>query len=259
MTSAAIKVTFLGTGTSQGVPVIGCQCEVCASADPRDNRTRSALLVESQQAHFVIDTGPDFRFQMLREKVSRLDAVLFTHEHKDHTAGLDDVRSFNFLQKKDMPIYGRKHVLEQIKREFAYIFAEHKYPGIPSVETHIVDNKIFFINGLPITPVEVLHYKLPIFGYRVGNFAYITDAKSISEAEKEKLKGLDVLVLNALQHTEHLAHLTLSEAVALAQELNPRMCYLTHLSHKMGTHQNTAAGLPPNVQIAYDGLKLEVF
>ena len=251
-----MKVTFLGTGTSQGVPVIGCHCEVCESLDFRDKRLRSSILIEVDGQHLVIDSGPDFRQQMLRERVEKLDALLFTHEHKDHTAGMDDIRSFNFLQKKDMPIYGRKQVLEQLKQEFAYVFNQSKYPGIPQVAVHELKNEPFKIEQTSITPIEVLHYKLPVFGFRINDFAYITDMKTISPEEEKKLNGLDVLVINALQKTAHVSHLTLKEAIDFAQKIGAKKTYFTHLSHKMGKQTDVEQELPEQVSIAYDGLKL---
>lgn len=251
-----MKITFLGTGTSQGVPVIACNCDVCTSLDYRDKRLRSSILIEADDLAIVVDTGPDFRQQMLRERVKKLDAVLFTHEHKDHTAGLDDIRSFNFKQKKDMPIYAADHVLEQLKREFAYIFADVKYPGVPKIEVNTIENKPFKVEGLEINPIEVMHYKLPVLGFRIGDFAYITDAKTISEIEKEKLQGLDVLVLNALQKDPHISHLTLEEAIRLSQELGASKTYFTHISHKLGEHQDVEKELPVNVSLAHDGLQI---
>lgn len=213
--------------------------------------------IEVNGLSIVVDTGPDFRQQMLRERVRKLDAVLFTHEHKDHTAGLDDIRSFNFRQKKEMPIYGKQNVLDQLKREFSYVFQDLKYPGIPQISTHTIENKAFDIEGTTILPIEVLHYKLPVFGFRIENFAYITDAKTISDTEKEKLHDLDVLVLNALQKDEHISHLTLSEAVDLANEIGAKQTYFTHISHKLGTHAAVLPELPDTVSLAYDGLKIE--
>ena len=253
-----MKITFLGTGTSQGVPVIGCQCEVCTSTDFHNNRLRSSILVEHQDASIVIDTGPDFRQQMLRERVNRLDAVVFTHEHKDHTAGLDDIRSFNFLQKTDMPVYGRANVLNQLKQEFSYIFHEKKYPGVPRVTVHQITNKPFEINGVKILPIEVMHYKLPVFGFRIGDFTYITDANYIAEEEKEKIRGSEVLVLNALQKQEHISHFTLDQAVELMEELKPKKGYFTHISHKLGLHAEVSKQLPDFIELAWDGLKLDI-
>ncbi len=253
-----MKLTFLGTGTSQGVPVIACNCEVCTSIDFQDKRLRSSIFIETENCNIVIDTGPDFRQQMLRERVQKLDAVLFTHEHKDHTAGMDDIRSFNFRQKKDMPIYARKSVLNQIIQEFEYIFRENKYPGVPQVDAIEIENKPFKVDNTEITPIEVLHYKLPVFGYRIENFAYITDAKTISDTEKEKLQNLDVLVINALQKEAHISHLTLEEAIQLAEELQAKKTYLTHISHKLGTHREVSKTLPDNIALAYDGLKIEL-
>ncbi|RLD23687.1 MAG: MBL fold metallo-hydrolase [Bacteroidetes bacterium] len=253
-----MKVTFLGTGTSQGVPVIACTCPVCRSIDFKDKRLRSSIHLQTNSTSIIIDIGPDFRQQVLRENIPLLDAILLTHEHKDHTAGLDDVRSYNFKQNKDMPVYGRKEVLQQLQTEFGYIFSDIKYPGVPSVDLKEITNNKFSIDGLIIEPVEVMHYKLPVFGFKIGDFAYVTDAKTISETEKSKLKGLDVLVLNALQKEAHISHLTLSEAIELIKELEPKKTYLTHISHNLGLSRDILPTLPDNVHLAYDGLKFEV-
>ncbi|KYG82647.1 MBL fold metallo-hydrolase [Roseivirga echinicomitans] len=253
-----MKVAFLGTGTSQGVPVIGCSCEVCRSLDFRDKRLRTSIHLEVDGLSIIFDSGPDFRQQILRENITQLDALVFTHEHKDHTAGMDDIRSFNFLQKKDIPVYARKNVIEQLKREFAYIFSESKYPGIPSVDIQEIDSSPFFIEKTKITPIEVIHFKLPVFGFRIKDFTYITDAKTISDTEKEKIKGSKTLVINALQIDAHPSHMTLDEAIQLAKEINAEKTYFTHLSHKMGTHKKVSILLPENIEIAYDGLKIEI-
>ena len=253
-----MKITILGSGTSQGVPVIGCECAVCKSIDFRDKRLRSSIHIEVEDQSFVIDSGPDFRQQMLRAKIKKLDALLFTHEHKDHTAGMDDIRSFNFLQKKNIPVYARNTVIDQLKREFEYVFAKSKYPGVPQVQVHEVTNKKFSVHGIELTPIEILHYKLPVFGFRIKDFTYITDAKTISEEEKEKIKGSKVLILNALQKTPHISHLTLEEAIYLAQEIKAEKTYLTHLSHKMGRHRHVANELPEGIEIAYDGLVINL-
>jgi len=253
-----LKVTFLGTGTSQGVPVIACDCPVCSSLDYRDKRLRSSIHLELEGKSLVIDTGPDFRQQMLREKIHHLDGVLFTHEHKDHTGGLDDIRSYNFLQKKDMPIYGTKKVLNQIKREFAYIFEEVKYPGVPSVITHEIVNEPFYAEGIHVVPIQVLHYRLPVFGFRFGDFTYITDAKYIDDTELDKIKGSKVLVLNALQQSHHISHFTLEEAIQLVAQVKPESAYFTHISHRLGTHQEVEKILPPNIHLAFDGLKITI-
>lgn len=253
-----MRVTLLGTGTSQGVPVIGCECEVCRSVNYKDKRTRSSILVECDETQLVIDTGPDFRAQMLRERVKKLDAVLFTHAHKDHTAGLDDIRSFNFLQKSDMPIYAEEEVHHQLKKEFAYIFASKKYPGVPQVNLHPITNKPFYVKKNKIVPIRVMHYKLPVFGFRFGDFTYITDANHISDQEKEKIKGSKVIVLNALQKEPHISHFTLDQALALLDELQPDRGYLTHISHRLGLHSTVSEELPTNVQLAWDGLKIEL-
>ena len=253
-----MKVTFLGTGTSQGIPVIGCQCEVCSSIDYHDKRLRSSIFVEYNGLNLVVDTGPDFRNQMLRERVNRLDAVLYTHSHKDHTAGMDDIRSFNFLQKKDMPVYATEFTQERLKEEFSYIFSENKYPGIPQVVMHPITKDPFEIDGETITPVEVMHYKMPVLGFRFGDFTYITDANHIEEEERAKVRGSKILVLNALQKKEHISHFSLSEALEMIEDLKPEKAYLTHIGHYMGLHAEVNKELPENVEIAWDGLKVEI-
>ena len=249
-----MKVTFLGTGTSQGVPVIGCDCEVCKSVDFQDKRFRSSIHVEIDGLSLVVDTGPDFRMQMLNNRITRLDAVLFTHAHKDHTAGMDDIRSFNFRQGTDMPVYAEDVVLEQLKREFAYVFAENKYPGVPRVDTIPITTTPFQIKGTTITPIRVMHHRLPVLGFRFGGFTYITDANFIDEDQKELIKGSEVVVLNALQKSPHISHFTFDEAVSLGEELGARKTYLTHISHKLGTHREVKHELPEGVELAYDEL-----
>ncbi len=251
-----ITVTFLGTGTSQGVPVIACPCPVCHSADPHDKRLRSSLLVESGGVTVVIDSGPDFRQQMLREEVLHLDAILFTHEHKDHIAGMDDIRAYNFIQKKPMDIWAEPRVQHALRCEFAYVFAEYKYPGIPQVNLHTIDGQPFHVNGLTFEPVRVYHYRLPIYGFRFGDFTYITDAKSIPPASMEKIRGTRYLILNALRKKHHLTHFTLEEALSVIEEIQPEKAWLTHMSHLMGFHREVQAELPENVYLAYDGLSV---
>lgn len=253
-----MKITFLGTGTSQGVPLIACKCEVCTSVSTKDKRLRSAIMVETEATTIVIDTGPDFRQQMLREQVEKLDAVVFTHEHKDHIAGLDDVRAFNFIQRKHIDVYATNRVQDAIKREFAYIFSDDKYPGIPLINLHKIDLAPFKINDIELVPIEVMHYKMPVLGFRIADFTYITDAKSITEKEKEKIKGTKVLVLNALRREEHISHFTFQEAINLAKELDVEQAYFTHISHQLGLHNAVSEELPSNIFLAYDGLKLEL-
>lgn len=254
-----MKITFLGTGTSQGVPVIGCDCPVCSSLDFRDKRLRSAIHLEIDGKSIVIDTGPDFRTQMLREKINTVDAIVFTHEHKDHTAGLDDIRPYNFMQKKDMPVFATKKVLGQIKREFSYIFEEVKYPGVPKVLTHEISKASSFeVEGIPFTPIEVMHYRLPVLGFRIGDFTYITDAKTIAKEELEKIKGTKYLVLNALQTSHHISHFTLEEAIDMVNYLQPEKAFFTHISHRLGTHSEVEATLPEHIRLAYDGLKVDI-
>lgn len=252
-------VTFLGTGTSQGVPVIGCECPVCTSEDRKDRRLRSSIMVEADGKILVVDTGPDFRYQMLREKVKTLDAVIFTHEHKDHIAGLDDVRAFNYRQGRAMDIYAHPRVQEALKRDFHYAFAEKKHYGIPLLDLHpIHKDAIFTAAGMKIQPIEVMHYMLPILGFRFGDFSYITDGKTISPAEKAKLKGTKILVLNALQKTSHISHFTLEEAIDLAGEIGAEQTYLTHISHVLGKHADVSTELPAGIALAYDGLKIKI-
>lgn len=253
-----IKVTFLGTGTSQGVPLIACSCDVCKSEDAKDKRLRSSILIESSKTRLVVDSGPDFRQQLLREQITKLDAVVFTHEHKDHIAGLDEVKAFNFLNKMRMPVFASERVQTALKREFAYIFADEKYPGIPEIDLYPIEDSMFTVGDLMIEPITVMHYKLPVKAFRVADFAYVTDANFIAETEKEKLKDLQVLVLNALRRETHISHFTLEEALALIKELNPKKAYLTHISHQLGTHADVTAELPENVELAYDGLQIVI-
>ncbi len=251
-----MKITFLGTGTSQGIPVIACECDVCNSIDYRDKRTRASIHIEVDGLSLVVDTGPDFRTQILRERIKSLDAVLFTHAHKDHTAGMDDVRSFNFKQKMDIPVYASKEVISQLKSEFAYVFAEEKYPGVPRIDAIEIENTPFKIKETDITPIEVLHFKLPVFGFRIKDFTYITDANYIAEQEKEKIKGSKVLVLNALQQKPHISHFTLDQALELAAELGAEQTYFTHMSHHMGKQRDVEKLLPEGVFFAHDGLQI---
>jgi len=255
-----MKLTFLGTGTSSGVPMIGCTCPVCRSLDFRDQRLRVAVHLAVAGRSLVVDTGPDFRQQMLRAHITRLDGILFTHEHKDHTAGLDDVRAFNFRQQQEMPVFAEPRVIEQLKREYAYVFAEHKYPGVPQVGLHPItdDQQPFDVLGLAVQPLRALHHKLPVLGFRLGGLAYLTDANFLADSTLEQMRGADTIVLNALRHEPHLSHFSLSEAVAILEELKPRRAYLTHISHQLGRHREVEATLPPWIRLAYDGLAVEV-
>jgi phosphoribosyl 1,2-cyclic phosphate phosphodiesterase len=253
-----VKIIFLGTGTSQGVPVIACECAICLSVNSKDKRLRTSILVEEQGKTFVIDTGPDFRQQMLRANVKQLDAVIFTHEHKDHIAGFDDIRAFNFVLKKKIDVYASANVQEGIRKEFHYIFSDFKYPGIPQINLHLLENKLTNIEGVDVLPIEVMHYKLPVFGFRIGDFTYITDANYISDEEKEKIKGSKILVLNALRREDHISHFTLQQAIDLVAELKPEKAYFTHISHQLGLHDTVNLELPATIELAYDGLEIEV-
>jgi phosphoribosyl 1,2-cyclic phosphate phosphodiesterase len=253
-----LKITFLGTGTSQGIPVIGCKCAGCTSEDIRDKRLRSSVLVETGEKVIVIDTGPDFRQQMLNSGVNKLDAVLFTHEHRDHIAGLDDIRAFNFIQKSPLDVFAEDRVMRALRSGFPYVFAEKKYPGIPQVVMHEIATEPFQVGLSDIIPIRMMHYRLPVLGFRIGDFAYLTDGNYISEAEKAKLFGVKVLVVNALRRETHISHFTLFQAVTLINELSPRTAYLTHLSHQMGPVKDLESELPEQIRPAYDGLTLEV-
>jgi phosphoribosyl 1,2-cyclic phosphate phosphodiesterase len=252
-----LKVTLLGTGTSQGVPVIGCTCDVCLSLDYRDKRFRSSIHIEVDGRSFVIDTGPDFRQQMLREKINRLDAVIFTHAHRDHTAGLDDVRAYNFIQQMDMPVYGTAEVLAQLKNEYSYIFAKEAYPGLPRLKVFEINETPFEVNNIKITPLPVRHLHLPVLGFRIHNFSYITDANFIPDETVELLRGTEILVLNALQKQPHVSHFNLEQAISQVERIKPIKTYFTHLSHKMGTHSDISEELPSNIALGFDGLKIE--
>ncbi|HZY78054.1 MAG TPA: MBL fold metallo-hydrolase [Cyclobacteriaceae bacterium] len=251
-----MKISFLGTGTSQGVPVIGCTCEVCRSLDYRDKRLRSSVHVEVDGLSIVIDTGPDFRQQMLREGISRLDAVLFTHGHRDHLAGLDDVRAYNFLQESDMPLYATTNVLQQIKTEFYYAFDENKYPGIPQLQLNPIASQPFMVGQTKVTPLPVMHLKLPVLGFRIGNFSYITDANMIPDSTLELLEGTEVLVLNALQKQKHISHFNLEEALVMTKRIGAGQTFFTHISHKLGLHKKVQAELPESVALGHDGLAI---
>ena len=253
-----MEFTFLGTGTSQGVPLIGCKCEVCQSTDPKDQRLRSSLMVESGVSRVVIDTGPDFRQQMLREKVESLASVVFTHEHKDHIAGLDDVRAFNYIQKKAMDVYATERVQGALKREFFYIFNGDNYPGIPRINLHTITDELFISAEIPFIPIPVMHMNLPVLGFKIGNFSYITDANSISDSSKKIIFKSDVLVLNALRKEKHVSHFTLDEAISLIEELQPKKAFLTHISHQLGKHSEVESSLPSHIRLAFDGLRISL-
>ncbi|MCC6186059.1 MAG: MBL fold metallo-hydrolase [Chitinophagaceae bacterium] len=253
-----MRITFLGTGTSQGVPVIACRCAVCISADTHDHRLRSSVMIETDELCVVIDSGPDFRYQMLRAGVQKLDALVFTHGHKDHTAGMDDIRAFNYCQQCDMDVYASLETQEVLHREFQYVFQNSSYPGVPQIQLHTIANEPFFIQGLEIIPIRLLHYKLEVFGFRIGDFTYITDANFIAPEELLKIQGSKVVVLNALRREAHISHFTLDEAVSLAQKLGCPQTYFTHISHQLGLHQQVSCELPQGIQLAYDGLVLTI-
>lgn len=252
-----MKITFLGTGTSQGVPVIACPCEVCQSQDPKDKRLRTSVKIEINGNVFVIDSGPDFRQQMLASNTKQLDALIFTHEHKDHIAGMDDIRAFNYFSKKAIDIYATERVQQALKREFYYVFSDEKYPGIPEVNLHTINEKEpFTINGVTFSPIRVLHYYLPVLGFRVGDFVYITDANKIEADEFEKMRGVKVLVLNALRKQKHISHFTLDEAIEIAQRTRAERTFLTHISHQLGKHNEVEKELPNGIFLGFDGMEI---
>ena len=236
--------------------MVACDCRVCRSDDTKDKRLRSSILVQSATTSFVVDTTPDFRYQMLREQVKKLDAVLYTHPHKDHIAGLDDVKAFTFNSGNPMEVYANELTQESLKREFYYIFTDKKYPGIPQINLNTIDLTPFSIGDIPVIPILVWHLHMPVFGFRFGNFTYITDANRMEESEKEKIKGSEILILNALRHKKHLSHFTLKEATDLVQELEISQAYFTHVSHQLGKHQEINSELPNTIELAYDGMQL---
>jgi phosphoribosyl 1,2-cyclic phosphate phosphodiesterase len=252
----SLKITFLGTGTSSGVPMIACDCEVCTSTDKKDKRLRSSILVESETTTIVVDTTPDFRYQMLREGVKKLDAVLFTHSHKDHIAGLDDIRAFNYFQGESMYVYANKMTMDELRREFQYAFAEHKYPGVPDMNTVIINEEPFVIGDIPVTPIIVWHLKMQVYGFRFGKFTYITDANRIEDTERKKIVGSDTIVLNALRNEPHISHFTIREASNIVTDLKVPNAYFTHISHQLGRHEEVETHLPPGMHLAYDKLTL---
>ena len=255
-----MEIIFLGTGTSLGVPIIGCKCKVCMSKNSRDKRLRSSVFVKTDNnVNIVIDTGTDFRTQILRENITRVDAVFITHPHRDHLAGLDDIRPFNYMYKKNMPVYGNENTCKHIKNEFFYSFAVPRYPGVPEIDLHQVGDEPFYVKGEKIVPINVLHYKMEVLGFRIGNFSYITDASYISDEELEKIKDSDVLVINALRKRDpHISHFILPQALEIIKKTSPKMAYLTHVSHAIGLYNDTEKNLPKNVHLAYDGLKISL-
>jgi phosphoribosyl 1,2-cyclic phosphate phosphodiesterase len=253
-----MRITFLGTGTSMGVPVIACDCEVCQSPSPRDKRLRSSVLVEVNGKTILIDAGPDFRQQMLTANIKHIDGILLTHGHTDHVGGLDDVRAINWQMQRPMPIYAEGFVLDELKQRYAYAFAEHKYPGVPEYELMTIDTAPFSVESVLVEPIRVWHHKLPVLGFRFGKMAYITDANRIDNSEMDKLKKLDFLIINGLREEEHLSHFSLSEALNVIDKLSPKQSYITHISHQMGLHNCVNAQLPSNVALAYDGLVVKV-
>ena len=252
-----LTITFLGTGTSTGVPMIACTCAVCTSADEKDKRFRSSIMVQSEKTTIIVDTTPDFRSQMLRSKVNKVDAILITHHHKDHIAGLDDIKAYTYFQGTAMNVYGSKITQDALHREFSYVFAEHKYPGIPEIRLHDIPDSTFMVGDIPVSPINVLHHKMPVLGFRFGKFTYITDANFIEDGEKKKIESSEVLVLNALRLHKHLSHFTIQEAIDLADEMKIPQAYFTHLSHQLGKHEEVSLTLPEGRALAYDLLCLQ--
>lgn len=253
-----MKITFLGSGTSQGVPIIACSCDVCTSLNPKDKRLRSSVLIQLADKNIVVDTGPDFRQQMLNCEIKHLDAILFTHAHRDHLAGLDDIRGFNYIMKQAIDVYCEDIVEAAIKKEFFYAFTEPKYPGVPEMNLHTITSQPFSLFNTQIEPIRVFHYKLPVLGFKINNFVYITDANRIEEQEIEKIKGCDVLVLNALRREHHISHFTLQEAIDMSKRIGAKQTYFTHISHQLGFHDEVENELPNNIHLAYDGQEIEL-
>jgi len=253
-----MQIHFLGTGTSSGVPMIGCDCDVCRSADVKDNRLRSSIRVSTRTTTLVIDTTPDFRYQMLRSGTRELDAILYTHPHKDHIAGLDDIRAYNYFNKKAMPLYANSLTEEALRRDYYYAFSDLTYPGIPEIRIIPIDNRSFIVGDIPVQPIEVWHHHMPVLGFRMGNVTYITDANRIDADQMELIRGSQVLIINALRKEKHISHFTLQEAVDLAQSLEIPEVYFTHISHQLGLHASINAELPDGIQLAYDGLSLSI-
>jgi phosphoribosyl 1,2-cyclic phosphate phosphodiesterase len=253
-----LQITFLGTGTSSGIPMIGCECKVCRSRDPKDDRLRSSIMVSTSGTSLVVDTTPDFRYQMLRTNTRHVDAIVFTHPHKDHIAGLDDVRAFNFFSRKPMEIYANSLTEEALRRDFYYAFAEKRYPGVPEINLNLITNEPFMVGDISVLPIEVWHMKMPVLGFRFGNFTYITDANRLDEEARERVRGSEVMVLNALRKEPHISHFSLSEAVELVQDLGVPRAYFTHISHQLGLHNDIDQELPEGISLAYDGLTIEV-
>lgn len=258
MNKVKLHITFLGTGTSSGVPMIGCHCAVCKSEAPKDKRLRSSILVRSANTTLVVDTTPDFRTQMLRVHNDQLDAVLFTHSHKDHVAGLDDVRAYNYFQRKPMQVFATEQTQAQLRREFYYAFENNGYSGLPQLDIHAIDSQPFLVNDIGVIPIKVWHHKMEVLGFRFDKFTYVTDANKIDADQKELIKGSEVMVINGLRKEKHISHFSLSEAVELIEELEVPRAYITHISHQLGLHEEVEKELPPHIRLAYDGLSLEI-
>lgn len=253
-----ITITFLGTGTSTGIPMIACPCRVCHSENEKDKRLRSSIRIESAGTTLVVDTTPDFRQQMLRLENKKLDAILYTHPHKDHTGGLDDVRAYNFFQRNPMDLYANALTAEALRRDYAYAFSDHRYPGIPELNMITIDETPFIVGNIPVIPIRVWHHKMPVYAYRFGNFTYITDANRIEDSEMEKIKGSEIIVINALREEDHISHFTLKQAVELVEQLKIPQAYFTHISHQLGKHDEVNKKLPAHISLAYDGLQVSL-